>query len=121
MLTCLPLLENKVLSKDLTNKRKASTVIDPSLPDEDRSVTTHARGLREGSVLSSQMGRNAFESARQSDYGFNDGLDPNLDGDAIFHDVDRGDDYQFDAFPDGQNGDWPSGYPVVHVPRSKKY
>jgi hypothetical protein len=65
------------------------------------------------------MGRNAFKGARQSDYGFNDGFDQHLDGDAIFDDAIRGDDYQFDVFQDGQNGYWPSGYPVVHVPRSE--
>lgn len=93
--------------KDAKVQRRSASLRDPSLPDEDRSATTRAQGGREGSVLSSQMGRNGYKDGRQSDYGFNDGFDLNADNE-LFDDVPH-DELRFDGPVDDQHGvDWPS-------------
>lgn len=53
------------------------------------------------------MGRNGYRDGRQSDYGFNDGFDMNMDNE-FFDGVQR-DDYQYDGPGNDQpETDWQS-------------
>lgn len=73
-----------------------------------------ARGVRERSHLSSQLGRGVHRNDRQSDFGFDDRFqDLNLDDGAMFNG--QNDDYRFDNFGDAPFGDFTSKCPLLYV------
>ena len=103
-----------MIGKDTTSKRAASSVRDPSLPNDDRSDGNVPRGTREGSHLSSQMGR-GYKNGRQSDFGFEDRFGHQLmDDGAMFDDGQQHhEDFNYDALEGEQYGDFTSKSPTI--------
>lgn len=72
-------------------------------------MTTRIRGAREGSVLSSQLGRGGYKEGRHDDFDFDQVFDNgNVDDPAMFGG--QMDDFQYDGFADGTGGAFESMY-----------